>query len=223
MRAHALPEVREYADLMLEELRKVIPSFLKRLDVPERGVAWTEYLRATKGATGELVSSMLEQHRDEPIESVRLVDFDPEGEQRVLEAIVFANSNASHDDVVKGVAVMGPDERTRLFAAYVGERGNRRHRPGRAFEATDYRFELVTDYGAFRDLQRHRLLSIEWQPLTVELGYDVPASCAKPASATASKSHCNVQRNCSMTCATSSPNRASTASRSRFASATRCR
>jgi len=78
MRAHALPEVREYADLMLEELRKVIPSFLKRLDVPERGVAWTEYLRATKGATGELVSSMLEQHRDEPIESVRLVDFDPE-------------------------------------------------------------------------------------------------------------------------------------------------
>jgi hypothetical protein len=69
---------------------------------------------------------------------------------------------------------MGPDERTRLFAAYVGERGNRRHRPGRAFEATDYRFELVTDYGAFRDLQRHRLLSIEWQPLTVELGYDVP-------------------------------------------------
>ena len=56
----------------------------------------------------------------------------------------------------------------------MGERKNRRHRPGRAFERTDYRFELVTDYGAFRDLQRHRLLTIEWQPLTVELGYDVP-------------------------------------------------
>ena len=56
----------------------------------------------------------------------------------------------------------------------MGERKNRRHRPGRAFERTDYRFELVTDYGAFRDLQRHRLLTIEWQPLTAELGYDVP-------------------------------------------------
>jgi len=174
MRAHPLPEVREYAGLMIEELRKVIPSFLKRLDVPERGVAWTDYLRATKGATRELVASMFGHHVDEPIESVRLVDFDPDGEERVLEAIVFANSSVSHDDVVKAVALLGPDERARLFATYVGERANRRHRPGRAFEATEYRFELVTDYGAFRDLQRHRLLSIEWQPLTVELGFDVP-------------------------------------------------
>jgi thymidylate synthase ThyX len=174
MRAHPLPEVHEYANLMLEELRKVIPSFLKRLDVPERGLAWTDYLSATKSATRELVASMFDAHRHEPRESVRLVNFDPEGEERILEAIAFANSTASHDDVVKTVASLGPDERARLLATYVGQRANRRHRPGRAFEATDYRFELVTDYGAFRDLQRHRLLTIEWQSLTVELGYDVP-------------------------------------------------
>ena len=41
MRAHPLPEVHEYAQLMLDELVKVIPSFLRRLDVPERGIAWT--------------------------------------------------------------------------------------------------------------------------------------------------------------------------------------
>jgi Thymidylate synthase complementing protein len=61
-----------------------------------------------------------------------------------------------------------------LLAAYVGDRRNRRHHPGRAFERTDYRFELVTDYGAFRDLQRHRMLTIEWQPLGISLGYDMP-------------------------------------------------
>ena len=61
-----------------------------------------------------------------------------------------------------------------LLQAYVGDRRNRRHRPGRAFERTDYRFEIVSDYGAFRDLQRHRLLTIEWQPLGTALGYDVP-------------------------------------------------
>jgi hypothetical protein len=103
------------------------------------------------------------------------VGFDPEGEDRVLEAIVFANAATSHDDAVKAVRALNETQRASLFAAYVGDRKNRRHRPGRAFEATDYRFELVTDYGAFRDLQRHRLLSIEWQPLTVDLGYDVPA------------------------------------------------
>jgi thymidylate synthase ThyX len=42
MRAHPLAEVREYADLMLVELRKVIPAFLTRVDVPDRGVAWSE-------------------------------------------------------------------------------------------------------------------------------------------------------------------------------------
>jgi thymidylate synthase ThyX len=57
----------------------------------------------------------------------------------------------------------------------VGERSNRRHRPGRGYEAVSYRFEVVSDYGAFRDLQRHRLLTVQWQPLSPDLGAGVPA------------------------------------------------
>ena len=175
MRAHPLPEVRHYAQLMLDELLKVIPSFLKRIDVAERGVAWTDYLAQTKGATRALVDSMWTKlDEGETAEQVRLVGFDPCGESRVLEAIVFGNSTMSHDEARRRVEALGPEDRATLMATYVGRRKNRRHRPGRAFERTDYRFELVTDYGAFRDLQRHRLLTIEWQPLTVDLGYDVP-------------------------------------------------
>src|SRR5213596_3531758 len=55
MRAHPLREVRVYADLMLVELRKVIPAFLKRLDVPERGGAWSAYLEETRKETREVV------------------------------------------------------------------------------------------------------------------------------------------------------------------------
>jgi hypothetical protein len=161
--------------MMLDELTKVIPSFLKRLDVPERGVAWTNYLRDTRSATATLLRELEQDVTDEePGEHVRLVAFDPEGESRVLEAIVFANSTTSHDEAARRVAAMSESERTEVMASYVGQRGNRRHRPGRAFERTDYRFEIVSDYGAFRDLQRHRLLTIEWQPLTVDLGFDVP-------------------------------------------------
>ena len=58
--------------------------------------------------------------------------------------------------------------------AYVGERSNRRHKPGRAFERVDYRFDVLADYGAFRDLQRHRMLTIEWQPLSPRHGYERP-------------------------------------------------
>ena len=61
-----------------------------------------------------------------------------------------------------------------LLADLVGERANRRHRPGRGFEALRYRFEIVSDYGAFRDLQRHRMLTVQWQALTPDLGAGVP-------------------------------------------------
>ncbi|MHB1907002.1 MAG: FAD-dependent thymidylate synthase, partial [Acidimicrobiales bacterium] len=107
-------------------------------------------------------------------DSVRLVSFDPAGEDRVLEAIVFEHSRATHAEAAARIARLDEDARDALFDAYVGERRNRRHRPGRAFERTDYRFEIVSDYGAFRDLQRHRLLTIEWQDLGVDLGYGVP-------------------------------------------------
>jgi hypothetical protein len=56
----------------------------------------------------------------------------------------------------------------------VGERANRRRRPGRGFEALRYRFEIVSDYGAFRDLQRHRMLTCQWQRLGPDLGAGVP-------------------------------------------------
>jgi thymidylate synthase ThyX len=175
MRAHPLPEVRIYARMMLVELMKVIPSFLKRLDVPDRGVAWTDYLTNTRGASRALLSETSEELAHEEVgEHVRLVGFDPQGEDRVLEAIVFANTAMSNEQAVRRVSAMSADERAALFSSYVGSRGNRRHRPGRAFERTDYRFEIVSDYGAFRDLQRHRLLTIEWQPLSVDLGFDVP-------------------------------------------------
>jgi hypothetical protein len=72
------------------------------------------------------------------------------------------------------VAKLGDDDRARMLADLVGERSNRRHRPGRGFEALRYRFEIVSDYGAFRDLQRHRMLTVQWQPLTPDLGAEIP-------------------------------------------------
>jgi thymidylate synthase ThyX len=175
MRAHPLAEVRSYAEMMLEELRKVVPSFLRRLDVPERGGAWVTYLRDTRRHTEDLVDALFD---DDPLEEdpprVRLIDFDPEGETRTLEAILTEVAAVSDFDARRRVASLNEAERRTLLRTYAGERRNRRHRPGRAFERTSYRFELVTDYGAFRDLQRHRLLTIEWQTLGVDLGYEVP-------------------------------------------------
>ncbi len=175
MRAHPLEEVREYAGLIHTELAKVIPSFLKRLDVPARGGEWTRYLADTAQRSRSAADQLLDSApKGAPTREVALVGFDPQGESRVLEAILFESGDVSDERSRARVSSMTSGERERLLAAYVGDRTNRRHRPGRAFERTDYRFELVTDYGAFRDLQRHRILTVAWQPLTVDLGYDVP-------------------------------------------------
>jgi thymidylate synthase ThyX len=174
MRAHPLREVRDYADLMLVELRKVIPAFLKRLERPERGGVWSRYLAETAQATAAVASRVLEGIEAEPRPEVTLTDFDPEGEVKVVAAALYAASRLPDDQLLAVARKLGPEERREVLEAYVGRRENRRHKPGRAFERTVYRFDVLGDYGAFRDLQRHRLLTLEWQPLSTRLGYVTP-------------------------------------------------
>ena len=184
MRAHPLPEARDYAELMLGELRKVIPSFLQRIDLLDRGVAWSRYLEETREATAAMAAELFADAPgpdDEP--RVQLTDFDPDGEDKVLAAMLYEQVDLPEHRLVERVTGMSADERRRLAEAYVGDRVNRRHKPGRALERTDYRFDILSDYGAFRDLQRHRMLTIEWQPLSPRHGYALPQSVADAACA----------------------------------------
>ena len=174
MRAHPLPEARRYADLILIELRKVIPSFLSRIDRPDRGGVWTEYLQARREAMDAAVHELWPVEVPAPGRSVTLTDFDPAGEDKVIVAMCYPYLNLSEEDVARRVSALGPKGRRAILQAYVGDRSNRRHRPGRALECTSYRFDIVADYGAFRDLQRHRMLTVEWQPLGTDLGFEVP-------------------------------------------------
>jgi thymidylate synthase ThyX len=174
MRAHPLREVRDYADLMLVELRKVIPAFLKRLERPERGGVWSRYLADTGAATGAVAARLLEGIEPEPRPEVTLTDFDPDGEVKVVAAALYAVSHLPDDQLLAVARKLGPEERRLVLEAYVGRRENRRHKPGRAFERTVYRFDVLGDYGAFRDLQRHRLLTLEWQALSPRHGYNEP-------------------------------------------------
>jgi thymidylate synthase ThyX len=174
MHAHPLLEVRDCAGDMLRELRKVIPAFLTRVDQPDRGGRWSEYLAATRHQVDEVASQLLRGVEAEPSDEVTLAEFDPDGEVKVVAAALYAAS-ALPDEQLLGIARrMSAEDRARLLRAYVGDRTNRRHRPGRAFERTSYRFDVLTDYGAFRDLQRHRLLTLEWQPLSTRHGYNEP-------------------------------------------------
>jgi thymidylate synthase ThyX len=178
MRSHPLPESRTYADLMLVELRKVIPSFLKRVDLPDRGVAWSDYLEQNRSAMETVAYEMLsgDAVQGPTAPSVDLVDFDPDGEIKMVAAMLYPYTGLAESRLLDRVRAMSTEDRMAVVRAYVGERGNRRHKPGRALERTDYRFDVVSDYGAFRDLQRHRMATVEWQELGPLHGYTRPPS-----------------------------------------------
>jgi len=176
LQASPLDEARQVGTMALEELKKVIPTFLVRLDRPDRGGAWAEYLRATEDAAVRAAEEVLARVEVEPeaVAPVTLTDFDPDGEEKVVAAVLYPRSRLPEVQLEHLARLMGAAERLAVLKEYVGERGNRRHKPGRAFERTGYRFDVTCDYGAFRDLQRHRICTLEWQPLSPLHGYERP-------------------------------------------------
>ncbi len=174
MRANPLEEIRWFADAMLGELQKVIPSFMKRVDVPDRGGAWVDYFADVAQAMDARGSTLDATPGDTP--SVTLVEFDPEGERKVAAASLYSHTNLPDAQLRELVRGMDESEIDDIFADLVGNRTNRRHKPGRGMEQTFYRFDVLCDYGIFRDLQRHRMMTLDWQQLTPDHGYVTPES-----------------------------------------------
>ncbi len=120
MRAHPLREAREYAELMLAELRKVIPAFLTRLDRPERGAAWSRYLAETREATSAVSRRLLAGIEAESRAEVTLTDSDPDGEVKVVAAALYAVSDLPDDQLLAIARKLSDEERAQVLAAYVG-------------------------------------------------------------------------------------------------------
>ncbi len=173
--AHPLPEARAYGTMILSELQAVMPSFVARVERPDRGGQWIGYLesRAEAGARWSRRLGLTDHSDAGDGPSVALTHVDGD-EDDLLTALLFESGTSSEQTIRRTVAELSEAERAQLLSDLVGDRANRRHRPGRGFEALRYRFEIVADYGAFRDLQRHRMLTVQWQALTPGLGAGVP-------------------------------------------------
>jgi thymidylate synthase ThyX len=174
MMASPLPEARHFAGMILEELKKVMPSFVARVERPDRGGEWISYLERRREATEEWVSRLdLDRRETSNAPSVELIDVEG-SEEELLASSLFESAAVSEREILDRVSSLPPDEQAEIIGELAGERANRRHRPGRGWEAVRYRFEIVSDYGGFRDLQRHRMLTCQWQRLGPDLGAGVP-------------------------------------------------
>lgn len=175
LQSDELREARETGDAILRETRKTIPTFLERADKPDRGGATIAYRAQTYQAVKSLANKHLPNRLGGLDDDVQLIDYWPKNELDLLPHMLYEHSAMSLSDIKKEVQSWPYDKKTEVFEAYMGERLNRRHRPGRALEIAHYSWDLICDYGIFRDLQRHRMVdSLEWQQLTPRYGFDIP-------------------------------------------------
>ena len=165
---------RATASMILDAIKAVMPSFVSRVERPDRGDEWVAYLserRAAERALGRAPRARPRRRAPRTRPSVRLLHVDGDEDAAARRAAVRGRRRAARSGRCEAVArARRRRARARCSPTSSASARNRRHRPGRGFEALRYRFEIVSDYGAFRDLQRHRMLTVQWQPLTPDLG-----------------------------------------------------
>ena len=193
-------ELRELGQKMQEELDKMIPSFVKRAK-SERGQEYANYLSKNRVNTNTITQKYislqeLDNKENKISATVELTDYDPNGESQIIAAILYPHSNLNFNEVKEVVNNFSQEDKIEILKQYVGKRKVRFHRPGRAFEETYYTFDILADIGAYRDLQRHRVLTQERQFYTVDNGYIVPEEIEKSG---LSKAYCDAMEKASIT------------------------
>lgn len=176
LQSEELQEARDTGDSLLKEGRKVVPTFLERADRPDRGGAWIAY----RAQTREAIDELLERNAQPPLkgaddELVTLVNHWPKNELDIVPHVLYDRTTLSLEQLKQEAAEWSYEQKSDTLKTYIGERLNRRHKPGRAFEIPHYTFDILCDYGIFRDLQRHRMVDdMQWQALTPHYGYEIP-------------------------------------------------
>ena len=175
LQSDELPEARQVGNDLLIEGRKTIPTFLERADKPDRGGALVAYRATTHKGMKEIADKELPGNQGTLDDDIQLVDYWPRNELDILPHMLYEHSNMSIEAIKMQVAGWPYEKKLEVFRTYMGERLNRRHKPGRALEIVHYSWDLLCDYGIFRDLQRHRMVdAFDWQHLTPRYGFDMP-------------------------------------------------
>lgn len=172
-----LEESRRIGAAMDRNLRPVIGAFVKRA-TGERGDKYREYLKATEFGLSPLANFVSEGEKVEAIK-VELVGWDEDAVDRMIAAAIYERSGLPYAQAKEVVDQMGEDEKEEIMRQAGGHRENRHHKPPRFFEEPYFCFDVTADWGVYKDLQRHRILTRYKQLFTPELGYVVPEEIVK--------------------------------------------
>ena len=170
-----LAELQEMGKRTHEELSKVMPS-VRRSDLNHH--THKGYVEHSEAMTRHITGVTAQHDRAIPDRNmehgVRLIDFDRSSEVKVAAALLFANSDKGFDNLYEYCQELPPEEIDAILESACSSRKNRRHKSPRALEHASFTFEVLTDFGIYRDLHRHRMLTQERQLLSCDYGYYIP-------------------------------------------------
>ena len=180
--SHPLAEIRILATSAQQELKKVIPSLVGRA-TSARGRIYQSYVTSTERTFEKLTRTVLEERSENLTRTVlnelsgraKLVEYDADAEDRIVASLLYKYSSLPYEEIKRKVSVLPSAKKLEIIKKAVSKRKVRQHRLVRAFENTYYKFDIVANFGAYRDLHRHRMMTQERQRFTTELGFDVPA------------------------------------------------
>jgi thymidylate synthase ThyX len=170
-----LKEEQDLASKIKKELDTTIKSFVRRAD-DKYGKAFQRYLKDVKNKSRAVTRKEIKSN---PIKGsvTKLVDYESEkiAMDKIIASIMYEQSpSTSYQNILQQVKKISKENKIKIFNEFIKIRKNRRHRPSRAFENTYYTFDLCNNFGMFRDLHRHRALTLERQLLTTDHGYNIP-------------------------------------------------
>ena len=175
LNAHNLAEMQDLGKKSFSELSKVIPSFVRRGEASHKyQKSFTQFIEQTQSELKAISDQSIQDLGKMNAAGVRLLSYDPENPIKVAAALLFSGSSIGLLELQNYCRSLSEEDLGRILDAASTYRENRRHKSPRALEHASFTFEIVADFGVYRDLHRHRMLTQERQLLSCDSGYFIP-------------------------------------------------
>lgn len=175
LNSHNLAEMQDVGRKSYQELSKVIPSFIRRGDPSHKYQrSFSQYNEQMKNDLKMLADRHASSLPKMSSAGVRLISYDLDSPYKVAASLLFEYADAGLHELEEYCRHLPEEELYRILDAGCNYRENRRHKSPRALENAFFTFEIVADFGIFRDLHRHRMLTQDRQMLTCNFGYFIP-------------------------------------------------
>ena len=167
--SNPLAEAQRLGNMIKAEAEKIIPTLLKYAD--HNGyIAETNSVMSRIASEALTAPSAIENASEN---DVSLIRFESDVEDQLVASILYGYTQTAAAELMVAVRSMTADQKERVIDEYLSRRG-KWDEPLRALEHIYYTFEVLVDYGAFRDIQRHRMATQTTQLFTDVHGYETP-------------------------------------------------